>query len=78
MSVPGSEVMRAGQETPSAPNNRQVYQRYSSLHLYEEVILGFPLPLWERDRVRGKVTVTSLFIQTKSAVNQTIRDLYTA
>jgi hypothetical protein len=40
---------------------------YSGLHLYE-VVLGFPLPLRERDRVRGKVMATSLLIQTKSAV----------
>src|SRR5438874_12723673 len=41
---------------------------YSGLHLYEETVLGFPLPLRERDRVRGKVVATHLLIQTKSAV----------
>src|SRR5947199_4389528 len=41
---------------------------YSGLHLYEEAILGFPLPLRERDRVRGKAVATNLLIQTKSAV----------
>ena len=41
---------------------------YSGLHLHEEVVFGFPLPLRERDRVRGKGTVTNLFIQAKSAV----------
>src|SRR5436190_21619071 len=30
--------------------------------------LGFPLPLRERDRVRGKAVATNLLIQTKSAV----------
>jgi hypothetical protein len=34
--------------------------------LYEEEILGFPLPLRERDRVRGKIAGTSLSIQTKN------------
>jgi hypothetical protein len=37
--------------------------------LHEEIILGFPLPLRERDRVRVKVGETSLLTQTKSAVN---------
>jgi hypothetical protein len=37
--------------------------------LYEEVVLESPLPLWERDRVRGKVATTSLLIQAKSAVS---------
>ena len=41
---------------------------YSGLHLYEEAVLGFPLPLRERDRVRGKAGATHLLIQTKSAV----------
>src|SRR5436190_20733418 len=41
---------------------------YSGLHLYEEAVLGFPLPLRERDRVRGKAVATHLLIQTKSAV----------
>src|SRR2546421_1857107 len=41
---------------------------YSGLHLYEEAVLGFPLPLRERDRVRGKAVATNLLIQTKSAV----------
>src|SRR5437764_629268 len=31
--------------------------RYSGLHLYEEAVLGFPLPLRERDRVRGCTAV---------------------
>jgi hypothetical protein len=43
---------------------------YSGLHLHEEVVFGFPLPLWERDRVRGKATATNLLIQAKSAVNR--------
>src|SRR5947207_7321648 len=43
---------------------------YSGLHLYEEAVLGFPLPLRERDRVRGKAVATNLLIQTKSAVNR--------
>src|SRR5439155_23151140 len=43
---------------------------YSGLHLYEEAVLGFPLPLRERDRVRGKAVATNLLIQTKSAVRQ--------
>src|SRR2546423_10882035 len=42
---------------------------YSGLHLYEEAVLGFPLPLRERDRVRGKAVATHLLIQTKSAVD---------
>src|SRR5207249_4332245 len=42
---------------------------YSGLHLYEEAVLGFPLPLRERDRVRGKAVATNLLIQTKSAVD---------
>src|SRR5437773_1786464 len=42
---------------------------YSGLHLYEEAVLGFPLPLRERDRVRGKAVATHLLIQTKSAVS---------
>src|SRR5439155_26485579 len=41
---------------------------YSGLHLYEEAVLGFPLPLRERDRVRGKAVATNLLSQTKSAV----------
>ena len=41
---------------------------YSGLHLYEEAVLGFPLPLREKDRVRGKAVATNLLIQTKSAV----------
>src|SRR5881397_2307443 len=41
---------------------------YSGLHLYEEIVLGFPLPLRERDRVRGKGAATSLLIQTKNAL----------
>ena len=47
---------------------------YSGLHLYEEAVLGFPLPLRERDRVRGKGTATSLLIQTKNALNWLIED----
>src|SRR5213078_1320128 len=43
---------------------------YSGLHLYEEAVLGFPLPLRERDRVRGKAVATQLLIQTKSAVRR--------
>src|SRR5207248_4135247 len=43
---------------------------YSGLHLYEEAVLGFPLPLRERDRVRGKAGATHLLIQTKSAVDR--------
>ena len=43
---------------------------YSGLHLYEEAVLGFPLPLRERDRVRGKAVATNLLIQTKSAVRK--------
>src|SRR5204863_1555575 len=43
---------------------------YSGLHLYEEAVLGFPLPLRERDRVRGKAVATNLRIQTKSAVRR--------
>jgi hypothetical protein len=39
--------------------------------LYEEVFPGPPLPLRERDRVRGKRAATSLLIQTKNAVNHT-------
>jgi hypothetical protein len=39
---------------------------------YEEVVLGSPLPLWERDRVRGKGATTDLLIQTKNAVD--VRD----
>jgi hypothetical protein len=46
----------------------RVNAAYSGCHLYEEVVLGFPLPLRERDRVRGKVKATNLLIQTKSAV----------
>ena len=45
---------------------------YSGLHLYEEAVLGFPLPLRERDRVRGKAVATNLLIQTKSAVRTPI------
>src|SRR5947208_16081531 len=44
---------------------------YSGLHLYEEIVLGFPLPLRERDRVRGKGAATSLLIQTKNALGHT-------
>src|SRR5436190_23646345 len=44
---------------------------YGGLHLYEEAVLGFPLPLRERDRVRGKAVTTNLLIQTKSAVART-------
>src|SRR5438034_10169057 len=43
---------------------------YSGLHLYEEIVLGFPLPLRERDRVRGKGAATSLLIQTKKALSR--------
>src|SRR6266446_1569078 len=43
---------------------------YSGLHLYEEIVLGFPLPLRERDRVRGKGSATSLLIQTKNALRR--------
>jgi hypothetical protein len=39
---------------------------YGGLQLYEEVILGFPLPVWERDRVRGKVAAKDLLVQPKS------------
>src|SRR5947207_6439470 len=42
---------------------------YIGLHLYEEIILGFPLPLRERDRVRGKGAATSLLIQAKNALS---------
>jgi hypothetical protein len=42
--------------------------------LYEEVVLGFPLPVWERDRVRGKVVAPNLLTQMKSAV-ETLSDL---
>ena len=42
--------------------------------MHEEAVLGFPLPLRERDRVRGKGVATNLLIQTKSAVNQTAKD----
>jgi hypothetical protein len=45
---------------------------HGSVHLCEEVILGFPLPLWERDRVRGKVAATSLFNQTKNRVRRSL------
>ena len=38
------------------------------MQLCEEVVLGFPLPVWERDRVRGKVAATNLLTQMKSAV----------
>jgi hypothetical protein len=38
------------------------------LHLYEELVLGFPLPLRERDRERGKEAAMNLLIQTKNAV----------
>src|SRR5438093_12621489 len=41
---------------------------YSGLHLYEEIVLGFPRPWRERDRVRGKGAATSLLIQTKNAL----------
>src|SRR5436190_19585124 len=47
---------------------------YSGLQLYVEIVLGFPLPLRERDRVRGKGTATSLLIQTKNAL---VADLHT-
>src|SRR5437773_11099314 len=43
---------------------------YSGLQLYEEIIFGFPLPLRERDRVRGKGAATSLLIQTKNALKR--------
>src|SRR5216117_3830777 len=43
---------------------------YSGLQLYEEIVLGFPLPLRERDRVRGKGAATSLLIQTKNALQR--------
>src|SRR5437773_3315749 len=46
---------------------------YSGLHLYEEIVLGFPPPLRERDRVRGKGAATSLLIQTKNALRQETR-----
>jgi hypothetical protein len=37
--------------------------------LYEEVVFGSPLPLRERDRVRGKEEKAYPLIQTKIAVN---------
>jgi hypothetical protein len=43
-------------------------QIYSGLHLSEEVVFASPLPLWERDRVRGNEEKASLFIQTKVAI----------
>src|SRR5437773_11965303 len=49
---------------------------YSGLHLYEEIVFGSPLPLRERDRVRGKGAATSLLIQTKNAlINQRLKSL---
>jgi hypothetical protein len=42
---------------------------YSSLPLYEESALGFPLPLWERDRVRGETRRKNMFTQGKAAVS---------
>src|SRR5947207_12039758 len=47
---------------------------YSGLHLYEEIVLGFPLPQGERDRVRGKGAATSLLIQTKNALRSSFRN----
>jgi hypothetical protein len=37
--------------------------------LLEEVVFRFPLPWWERDRVRGNGTMTYLLIQAKIIVH---------
>ena len=58
--------------TEGQPFDHQKHAAYSGLHLYEEAVLGFPLPLRERDRVRGKAVATNLFIQTKSAVSSQV------
>src|SRR5947207_10284807 len=70
----GAHVASLSQEdlhqylTEGQPFDHQKHAAYSGLHLYEEAVLGFPLPLRERDRVRGKAGATHLLIQTKSAV----------
>jgi hypothetical protein len=38
--------------------------------LYEEVVLRFPLPLWERGKVRGKGVAMSFLIQMKNAAEK--------
>jgi len=37
---------------------------------HEEIVFGSPLPLWERDRVRGSAEKTYLLLQTKIALDK--------
>src|SRR5262245_63623986 len=52
------------------PSERRVSLAILQRFAYEEVDFGSPLPLRERDRVRGKGTATRLLIQTKTAVSR--------
>lgn len=45
----------------------------SGLHLCEEVVFESPLPLWERDRMKGKGEHAYLLSQTKIAVSNSPR-----
>lgn len=49
--------------------NRKVLALIGQYYIERSVELKFPLPLWERVRVRGKGVATSLLIQTKNAVD---------